>query len=173
MDLAICDGVSDCPDTLALCAEAGWPAKAHGDEVMIPLEVDNAFFQAVVHRDGHGQLVLHVEVGRVSAVSDVCRRAIELLQRMIARGVSMVRTGTRNMGGIISCYLEVAVPIAVRPVQWAEALSALSVACDLCWREVEALREDEIARAYLNAQCWLKRVHCPVGRKEREHDSGK
>lgn len=140
-------------DPKTLCNEVDWP---HSERSSGRLHVDldvvgGAFYQAAVERNG-GRIVQRVELvaeGDV-ATESLTGLAIAALLLTVSGAVRMVRAVSWESGSGQTWGFEVQLPETTTVATFAHGLSALSVACGLCGREVRALAHDPaLARLYL------------------------
>lgn len=157
------------PPLADLCEEAGWPfSQRSEDRVEVDLEISGgAFFQASVSRDD-GRVRCQIAPLRDPLPEDArARRAAAALALSVAGSVRMtsaiawskaIRTDRDQPAGAgLQLGFRVDLPANASAVDLGHALSALSVACDLCGNEIRALCSDpELAGLYLELRhpCW-------------------
>lgn len=134
---------------IQLCAELDWPHIARGaDGVDVMLECGHAH-QARLQLTNTGGLTALVDLVDARSLTPVSRTATALLlltASAVVRGVKGVviqRDGVEHVDLAAACEN----PRSAGDV--AQALGALSVACDLAGRETHALRHEALAREYL------------------------
>lgn len=139
-----------------LCAEAGWSFSERSEgRISVDLDVaDGAFYQASVEHQPSG-IYISVNPNRGEPPDEeISRLAVATLMLSVSGSVRMVSAISRRSNGKPEsghhAFFQVRLPATTSGATLAHSLSALSVACDLCGREVRALAEDpELARAFL------------------------
>ena len=139
----------------ANCEEAGWATQDHdGGRLSITLDTRGEYYQAVFDPcsiiGGHRLLV---ELAAAEAYSPVCQRPLAVLLLTTTRAVRMVRAIAGQRDARTTLGLEVSLMDSVGATALDCSLSALSVACDLCGREVRALQLEHLAQFYVMSQC--------------------
>ncbi len=139
-----------------LCAEVGWSFSERSEgRISVDLDVaDGAYYQANVEHHPTG---IHIGVNPNRGDppgEEISRLAIAALMLSVTGSVRMVSAISRRSNGEPEkghdAHFQVRLPATTSSTNLAHSLSALSVACDLCGREVRALAEDpELARAFL------------------------
>jgi hypothetical protein len=140
-------------DVPALCREAGWPFHERSDgQVAVPLEVPDMYLQAAIRPWDHGLLCVEAPLESLPHAAGGCRAAVGVLLLTACGAVRMVRATARPG----ETEVEYAWQAVVDPVaeELRHALAAISVACRLSAREVEALRDQTIAAKYLAVRGW-------------------
>ena len=139
-------------DLAGLCEQAGWPytRRANG-QVTVPLEIRDAFHQALHSREGAVNR-LSIPLAHPPSGRRTCRKAIEVLLLSACRLVRMARAVASAADGGPEYRWEVALGEEPGPEELRHALSALSVACRLTAREVQALEEEHLAEEYLRVR---------------------
>lgn len=136
-----------------LCTEAGWPFtdRAEG-RIAVALEVPRRPFTAVIeHRENHG-LVASVTLAWGEGPPESSHGAALAILLLRATGsVRLARAAAvAEAEGRFAARLEAVLPAGAAGRDLHHALSALSVACQLCGPEAELLHENaEIAETYL------------------------
>ncbi len=141
-------------DLARLCAESGWPYEQRsGESVSVDLEVSGrAFYQAIVSHQPSDRIRLRVDLVRGGEVAgaEQHKLAVAVLLLSVNGVVRMARGVIRQMDQRFSAGFEASLSRRPSLAEFVHALSALSIACDMCGREVEALMEDaELARSFL------------------------
>ncbi len=142
------------PETIkTLCTEAGWPLNEHNSVACtVPLDVPEAFYQATVEGLAGGGIRLFVELAIGESLSQIALRAVCILLLATSAHVRMIRATGHKRGAGTALGLEVAIPWPVGAASLACALSALSIGCAMCGREVDVFQDERIARQYLEWQ---------------------
>ncbi len=141
-------------DLTRLCGESGWPYEQRsGESVSVDLEVSGrAFYQAIVSHQPSDRIRLRVDLVRGGEVAgaEQHKLAVAVLLLSVNGVVRMARGVIRQMDQRFSAGFEASLSRRPSLAEFVHALSALSIACDMCGREVEALMEDaELARSFL------------------------
>lgn len=132
-----------------LCAEAEWPCTARGDGTcVVELECPGAFMQASLLPLGDG-LRIFVPLANIADSSAESVSAMSVLLLSAASAMRMARPVCESADGKVSPRLEVVFSAAPAAAQIAHALSGLSVACQFCAQEVQALQDPNVAREFL------------------------
>jgi hypothetical protein len=141
---------------LALCEQTGWPlARRAGDQVAIELDAPGLYCQAMAETKGERGLHLGVDLASGPPSGDAGRHALNVFLLHASHVVRMARATARTVGGATVYGWEVSLDRVAGAAEVQHALSALSVACRLSVREVEALKQDETtARSYLVLRGW-------------------
>lgn len=136
------------------CQEAGWNCTIRSDgRVLISLEVPDAFCQAIVEPVEQRWIRVAVEVGALPS-SGVCRLAAVWFLLSASFHVRWLRPVIVDREGREVCRWEVLLKTPAEAWQLSRALAALSVACQLCFREFESLQDGTVAS-------WFVRVQIP------------
>lgn len=140
-------------DPGALCGEADWSySERSSGRLHVDLDVaGGAFYQAAVERDA-GHIMQRVELLAEgdAATESLAGSAIAALLLSVSGVVRMARAVSWESDAGLSWGFEVQLPGTTTVGTFIHGLSALSVACGLCGREVRALAHDpELARLYL------------------------
>lgn len=139
-----------------LCADSGWSFSERSENsISVDLEVaDSAHYRASVEPSPGGiHLSVNPNRGEPPA-EETSRKAVAALMLSVAGSVRMVSAFSRPSNGKgergHDTFFRVELPPTASSSTFAHSLSALSVACELCGREVRALAEDsDLARAFL------------------------
>jgi hypothetical protein len=146
-------------ELLRLCEESGWPFdEKTATKFVFELEAGDGFYQAAVEEQGEGSVVVAVELARDEPFSEWSRRAVGLMLLRACGVVRFARAAVKERSERATALFEVVFPSLPGVVELNHALSALSVACRLCGREVRAMQDERIARNYLAAQTQLKKT---------------
>ncbi|NIN71008.1 MAG: hypothetical protein GTO46_03540 [Gemmatimonadetes bacterium] len=140
-------------DPCTLCGEAGWSySERSSGRLHVDLDVPGgAFYQAAVRRTG-GQIVQRVELfaDGEAATESLVGPAIAALLLSVSAVVRLVRAVSWRSDAGPAWGFEVQLPGTTTVGAFVHGLSALSVACGLCGREVRALAQDPVlGRRYL------------------------
>jgi hypothetical protein len=140
-------------DPCTLCGEAGWSySERSSGRLHVDLDVPGgAFYQAAVQRAGR-HIVQRVELfaDDEAANDSLAGSAIAALLLSVSAVVRMVRAVSWRSAARPAWGFEVQLPGTTTVGTFVHGLSALSVACELCGREVRALVHDPVlARRYL------------------------
>ncbi len=141
-------------DLARLCGESGWPYEQRSNgSVSVELEVSGrAFYQAVVSHQPSDRIRLAVDLVRGGEIAgaDQHKLAVAVLLLSVNGLVRMARAVIRQTDQRFSAGFEVSLSSRPSLAAFVHALSALSIACDMCGREVEALMDDAaLARSFL------------------------
>ncbi len=155
------------PNLRRLCEEAGWPCiERAGGRLAVELET-TGFHEAIVARQGRGTH-LAVTAG-MDGISETSRQAIAALLLRANGVVRMARAATTETADRAGTRFEVALGGEPTAAGLQHGLSALSVMCRLCAREVEFLRDPRAAEVYLRLQGW-SRAACSDQTRETKGD---
>jgi len=133
-----------------ICERAGWSfTKRANGQVAIRLDVRDAFCQALLTPKVGKMRRLRVSLGMATSTEGEAPHAVHLLLLSASRLVRLARASAAPAGEAIEYRWEV--PLPVEDDAWAlgHALGALSVACQLTARELQAMEDQIIARQYL------------------------
>lgn len=141
-------------DLARLCGESGWPyTQRFGGSLGVDLEVSGrAFYQAIVSHQPSDRIRLGVDLVRGGEVAgaEQHKLAVAVLLLSVNGLVRMARAIIRQTDQRFSAGFEASLSSRPSLAEFVHALSALSIACDMCGREVEALMEDAaLARSFL------------------------
>lgn len=141
-------------DLPTLCSEAGWPfVERTGGRLAVELETGRGFYQAMVEAVD-GTVRWGVELASLESPAPVCRRALGVLLLTANGLVRLARAAGRDDSGRVGVGFEVVLGRPVSAGEFGHALSALSVATQLCGREVQILRDSDLASTYLSVRGW-------------------
>ena len=151
------------PSLKERCDLSGWPSVERSNgEVTVELEVPDAFHQATISRKPSGDLHLSCALppdlkanGTTSTAGAQLLLQVSSLLRLVR--AEIVEIETKGDGGELvedSALLQrfsltVSLPSDACANEFNEALTGLSVACDLTARETEALCDTRVADRYL------------------------
>ena len=137
-----------------LCEEAGWSVIARPSGTLaVPLEVPGESCTADVER-GPGRFTVTAELARTSTLSAASRDAWAGLLLTACGVVRLARASAGSRDGHVAAWVEATWPGLPSAAELAHGLAACSVACQLCGREVTALKEEAIATQYLRVRGW-------------------
>jgi hypothetical protein len=152
-------------DLAGLCEEAGWSCyERSSGPVAVPLEVRDGGGQALVASRGRNGLILTAEIYEGPRPGKTARRALACLLLRATSLVRLVRAFADLGEDGVSVGLEVCLSKRRDASSLSGALSALSVAWELCGLEAPAVLDEGIAAQYLT------RVE-GVGARSRVDDS--
>lgn len=141
------------PELQHLCREAGWQfTEKSATRLAVELEAGDGFYQAVIEERPGGEVLVSIEVARDEAFGEWSRRALGAMLLQACGVVRLTRAAIRETGGQATALFEVLFPTMPCAVELGHALSALSLSCRLCGREVAAMQDERVARNYLAAQ---------------------
>ncbi len=137
-----------------LCGESGRPyAQRSSGSLSVDLEFSGrAFYQAIVSHQPSDRIRLGVDLVRGGEVAgaEQHKLAVAVLLLSVNGVVRMPRAVIRQTEQRFSAGFEASLSGRPSLAEFVHALSALSIACDMCGREVEALMEDAaLARSFL------------------------
>jgi hypothetical protein len=145
-----CEPAPSHDDLVRMCSELGWSATPlEGGDVAVPLDCRAAGARARLSLSSESGLDAVVPLIAGPIASDASRAAIALLLLGVSATVRLVKAvvvgdGDRAQAGLAA---------ACEPVRSSHALerilAALSIACDLAGREVQALERAPVALDYL------------------------
>lgn len=133
-----------------LCERAGWSftTRANG-QVAIRLDVRDAFCQALLAPKVGKMRRLRVSLGMATSMEGEAPQAVHLLLLSASRLVRLARASAAPAGDATEYRWDVALPTDYDARTLGHALGALSVACQLTARELQAMEDRKIAREYL------------------------
>jgi hypothetical protein len=142
-------------DLRRLCEEAGWPfTERSEDKLAVTLDASGDFWQALVERRTDAIRVA-APFGALATASDEVRNAVAVLLLTLNGVLRFARAAGEEQNGQVAAHLEALLPHLPSAEELGHALSAISVGCRLCGREVEVLQNDLlIAREYLAVRGW-------------------
>jgi hypothetical protein len=145
-------------DLASLLEEAGWPCLNRSDHsFQVDLEVkDRLLYQASVERLPAG---IRLWVCLVCCERDAplpVRLALSALLLRTGGSVRMARGSVRQTQQGLATGFDVLLPGTCGAAELAHGLSALSVACDLFGREVEALAQDAVLAERYLSMCFAR-----------------
>lgn len=140
-------------DPGTLCGETDWSySERTSGRIYVDLDIPGgAFYQATIERDIE-RIVQRVELlaERDAATDSLTGSAVAALLLSVSGVVRMARAVSWESDAGLSWGFEVQLPGTTTVGTFIHGLSALSVACGLCGREVRALAQDPaLARRYL------------------------
>jgi hypothetical protein len=136
-------------DIAQLCAEAGWPA-AGGAAGGLRIDLDSGVGSAAyLDRKNSAALRMIVELADVADYSRTSLEAVGLVLLAVSASVRSVKGLLVEREGAECAALATAAPWPNSAAALNRSLSALAVACQAVWREVPALRDESLARAYV------------------------
>lgn len=135
----------------ALCHESGWSfVESGGGYLSVQLETLDGSFYARVRPRHDGGLDLGVDMGSARGLAQACRTALAAVLLRACGAIRMVRAAVHETDERTTLRFEASLPGRTSAAEINEALSALSVACESCGREVRALQNKDIAEAYVS-----------------------
>ena len=148
----------DAAELQNLCRASGWKfTERTAPKLAVELEARSGFYQAIIEEQAGGAVSIGVELTRDTAlIGEISKRALGTL---LLRASSVVRLarGIVSEGGDGASF-EVSFQTTPSAVELGHALSALSVACELCGQEAVAMQDEFVARNYLAAQGLLMKL---------------
>ncbi|MEE9229913.1 MAG: hypothetical protein V3U86_04335 [Acidobacteriota bacterium] len=142
-------------DLQVLCRDAGWSATPRDDGSMaVGLETrgEGIKYRARVAAHRQGGTRVSVSLADSHAFSRVSRNALGIFMLRASGSFRMVRASFKRSDPRWMLALEVCFPASVDPPGLNHALSALSVACEVCGPESAALTAKECASKYLRSR---------------------
>ncbi len=135
----------------SLCAEAGWEVLERPDGVVaVRLGVEEGFHQATVGNADSGSLSVWAELAVRDSWPSESWQALGAFLLQACAHLKTVRPAVRTLdSGEAAAGFEVVPGPGAGPEGLGRAFSALSAACNLTRKEVRALREEEVGKAYL------------------------
>lgn len=131
------------------CTEANWPfIERSPGALTIELDVRGCFYQAIVQQRGLGAHV-SVELSSYEGLAGRNRQALSVLMLSAGGQVKLARPAVEEQANRIAARFEVFFASIPRVTELTHALSALSLASELCGREAKAIQDDTVARHYL------------------------
>lgn len=133
-----------------LCEETGWAYSERGNgQLAITLDSPGQFIQAAAYLVDDHEFRLATRLEVLPGVSYTSRHAIATFLLTASRMIRMARASTVDAGVACQHRWEVAWDQIPGAKQFHCGLAALSVACQMTVREIRALCDDSVARAYL------------------------
>jgi len=136
-------------DVERACCESGWPA-ASGDRSSLRVEISTrtGVYTARMMAVADSAAAFVVELADMAGCPHVCRRATAALLLAASGSLRLVKGAFVQNDGTEMASLVSPFDLALGP--WTdEALSALTVGCQLVGREVQALLDEGLAAEYL------------------------
>jgi hypothetical protein len=155
-----------------LLQETGWPFIERSTvQFAVDLEVPGRFVQALVEDHGGGGVTVRVEAAKYDSLAPSQRSALAFFLLAAGGMVRMARSSLLESGASVVARLEVSLS-APGPTDLDHALSAVSVASDLCVREAGCLGREQVAEIYGTARCGLciKGTKHPFNKHNHEGD---
>jgi hypothetical protein len=155
---------SDQTSIKELCANSGWPGTERPDStIAVELEVEHTFQQAIVGRDEASRLKVvcelqpllrsstgeHSSLLKTEAISHLLLHVSSLLRMVRAEAVRNPDQLQQGSEEIFNVRLKTLLGADVTAFELNEALVNSSVAWELTGRETQALRDADVANAYL------------------------
>jgi hypothetical protein len=146
----------------ALCEESGWPCTTKpSDEVVINVDTGSASFPAHLELAVDGAVSITVDLFSPASAPSVSFVAASILALEASAVVRSVKALTRLREGAESVALTVRCePSSTESL--IRALSSLTVACQLVGREVQAMKEEGVARDFLSWRGWETLAPPPI-----------
>ncbi len=133
------------------CAEAGWPFSKRPDgRLIVDLDVPDMHHQAILESVSDSSHRVSVHLAHYSALTEELRESTAFFMLTMNGRIRLTRAGIEETKNGAQAYHEVRLTGQPSPVVINEALSALSVACSYCSRELRALRNENLSRLYLD-----------------------
>jgi hypothetical protein len=134
----------------SLCVEAGWaPATKVSGEVALELTTDCGVFEAQLDSSAGSGIRLLVRLFDIRAYSNVCFEAAGLFLLVASARVRSIK-GVIAAGNQAEFFgVAAASEVPRSPGALSRSLQALTVACRLVGREMQALQNETLAREYL------------------------
>jgi hypothetical protein len=147
VDSAACEHLSE--ELRQRCADAGWPfIERSPGTLMVELNARGGFYQAIVQRRGMGAH-LSVELSSFDDLSGAGRQALSTLLLSGGGQVKLASPAVDEQPDRIAVRFRVVFSALPAVGELTHALSALSIASEICGRETRAIQDDSIARHYL------------------------
>jgi hypothetical protein len=141
-------------DLRRLCEESGWAfTERAGERLAVELEVPDGFHQAIVEPRSDGVRVV-AQLGSYALPSAVSRRAVGVMLLTLGAVLRMARPAGADRDGAVTTWLEASLPVCPIPAELAHALSAVSIGCEMCAREVDVLQDESVAKEFLTVRGW-------------------
>jgi hypothetical protein len=142
----------DAQELRNFCTESGWKfTERAATKLAVDLGARSGFYQAIVEEQAGGAVSIAVELTRdTGVIGEISKRALGTLLLRASSVVRLARGSVREGGEGAS--FEVLFQTRPSAAELSHALSALTVACDLCGQEVVAMQDEFVAKNYLAAQ---------------------
>ena len=142
-------------DWQRLCGEAGWELiERPSGRLSAELDVPGGSYQADLERREDGARGLSVQIAVFEALSPLSKASVGLLLLNACGYVRMARAMAKESDQRTAAGFEVVIGSEPTAQQVGWALSALSVACRMCHREVKALRDEAVSQEHLSVRGW-------------------
>jgi hypothetical protein len=137
---------------IAELKQAGWSASADGVELVVHVQLPGVYRQVVLTRDRHAGVTLAAELIELADLQDECLRAMLVLAQHANARLPLVRMAVADPTNGLKLRAEVGFGAALIPGSFLlHALHVIEAAIGLTARELEALRDVELARLVLSA----------------------
>lgn len=134
------------------CGETVWQfSERSPGNLVIDLNAEAGFYQAVVQARGEGALV-SAEIARWEQLPQLSRQALGLLLLKAGALLRLVRPAVEEHESHIGARFEVRFTSMPSAAELDLSFSFLSVACSLCGREARAVEDVVVAREYLESE---------------------
>jgi hypothetical protein len=134
-------------------AEAGWPfIERSAGTLMVELDAQGGFYQAIAQQRGMGAY-LSVELSSFDGLAGIGRQALSTLLLSAGGQAKLARPAIDEQTNRITARFEVTFTSIPAVNELTHALSALSVASEICGRETRAIQDETIATHYLTIRC--------------------
>lgn len=130
-----------------LCEDANWPANERASGVAVTLEA-RGFWQALIE-ESPGGIRVSAELLGPQSLSEAACEALALFLLSAGRTIRMVRPVCLTRDGTSWVQFEACLPRPLSTTDLRHALAALSVACNLCGREIPLLAGEAAAQEYV------------------------
>jgi hypothetical protein len=158
---------------LRVCEDSGWTVRTRPDgSVLIELDASCAGrWQArILPLQAQGTLVL-VEFAVFDSASAEAREAVSLLLLLAGAAVRWARPVVRLIDGRVVAAFEVMLPFEPAPGAIADALSALSVACQLAGAAASMLLHEPACGDYLKVMGPISGLNINIQKEANHHGS--
>lgn len=133
-----------------LLDEAGWPgAQRSASKFTVDLEVRGGFSQAVVEVQECRGVVAYSDIAKWESPGCEQREAAGILLLSASKFIRMARATVVESGNESAARFEVRLEAPAASTELSHALSALSVAANLCRSEAQSFEDERIAKVYL------------------------
>jgi hypothetical protein len=132
------------------CSATGWLCERRGDQTVVSLEAAGERFVARV--TAHDDLGIHcvASLDAIDGYGDESRRAVDTLLSQMESALPNLRVRVGTDDNVNTVMVGVVVPPIPTDEDVDRALSVLTCACHLSVREVRALSDSGVARAYIS-----------------------